>query len=80
MFLSVELLCLQPGGLFQDICSQFPLVTWFITLSMSVTAGLLHYSVLMKRGGQVIYMGPLRRHSHRLIEYFEVQFYSHFND
>jgi ABC-type multidrug transport system ATPase subunit len=27
--------------------------------------------LLMKRGGQVIYMGPLGRHSHRLIEYFE---------
>ncbi|CAK9224005.1 unnamed protein product [Sphagnum troendelagicum] len=27
--------------------------------------------LLMKRGGQVIYMGPLGRHSHRLVEYFE---------
>jgi hypothetical protein len=27
--------------------------------------------LLMKRGGQVIYMGPLGRNSHRLIEYFE---------
>ncbi|PKI49305.1 hypothetical protein CRG98_030233 [Punica granatum] len=27
--------------------------------------------LLMKRGGQVIYAGPLGRHSHRLIEYFE---------
>ena len=26
----------------------------------------------MKRGGQVIYVGPLGRHSHKLIEYFEV--------
>ncbi|KAE8682026.1 Pleiotropic drug resistance protein 2 [Hibiscus syriacus] len=26
---------------------------------------------LMKRGGQVIYAGPLGRHSHKLIEYFE---------
>lgn len=25
----------------------------------------------MKRGGQVIYAGPLGRHSHKLIEYFE---------
>jgi hypothetical protein len=28
--------------------------------------------LLMKRGGQVIYVGPLGRHSHNLIEYFEV--------
>ncbi|XP_062167430.1 ABC transporter G family member 39 isoform X2 [Alnus glutinosa] len=27
--------------------------------------------LLMKRGGQVIYVGPLGRHSHNLIEYFE---------
>jgi len=27
--------------------------------------------LLMKRGGQVIYMGPLGHHSHKLIEYFE---------
>jgi hypothetical protein len=29
--------------------------------------------LLMKRGGQVIYMGPLGHHSHNLIEYFEVR-------
>ncbi|XP_044473463.1 ABC transporter G family member 34-like isoform X2 [Mangifera indica] len=27
--------------------------------------------LLMKRGGQVIYTGPLGRHSHKLVEYFE---------
>ncbi|KAK0585573.1 hypothetical protein LWI29_030700 [Acer saccharum] len=27
--------------------------------------------LLMKRGGQVIYGGPLGRHSHKLVEYFE---------
>lgn len=27
--------------------------------------------LLMKRGGQLIYAGPLGRHSHRLVEYFE---------
>ncbi|XP_051152166.1 ABC transporter G family member 35-like [Andrographis paniculata] len=27
--------------------------------------------LLMKRGGQVIYTGPLGRHSHKIIEYFE---------
>ncbi|XP_061340257.1 ABC transporter G family member 39-like isoform X2 [Gastrolobium bilobum] len=27
--------------------------------------------MLMKRGGQVIYAGPLGRHSHKLVEYFE---------
>lgn len=26
----------------------------------------------MKRGGQVIYAGPLGRYSHKLVEYFEV--------
>jgi len=26
----------------------------------------------MKRGGQVIYAGPLGQHSHKLVEYFEV--------
>lgn len=29
--------------------------------------------LLMKRGGQVIYAGPLGRHSHRLVEYFQVR-------
>ena len=29
--------------------------------------------LLMKRGGQVIYAGPLGRQSHKLIEYFEVR-------
>ena len=28
--------------------------------------------LLMKKGGQVIYGGPLGRNSHKLIEYFEV--------
>ena len=28
--------------------------------------------LLMKRGGQVIYSGPLGRNSHKIIEYFEV--------
>lgn len=28
--------------------------------------------LLMKRGGRVIYAGPLGRESHKLIEYFEV--------
>ncbi|CAL5343541.1 unnamed protein product [Camellia sinensis] len=27
--------------------------------------------LLMKRGGNVIYAGPLGRHSHKLVEYFE---------
>ncbi|KAG2686522.1 hypothetical protein I3760_09G009400 [Carya illinoinensis] len=27
--------------------------------------------LLMKRGGQIIYSGPLGRHSHKLLEYFE---------
>ncbi|CAI9114209.1 OLC1v1014873C1 [Oldenlandia corymbosa var. corymbosa] len=27
--------------------------------------------LLMKRGGQVIYAGPLGRHSHKIVEYFE---------
>lgn len=29
--------------------------------------------LLMKRGGQVIYGGPLGRHSYKLVEYFEVR-------
>ena len=33
---------------------------------------LLLQLLLMKRGGQVIYAGPLGRHSHKLVEYFEV--------
>lgn len=32
--------------------------------------------LLMKRGGQVIYSGPLGRNSHRVIEYFEVRWLS----
>lgn len=28
----------------------------------------------MKRGGQVIYAGPLGHHSHKLVEYFEVSY------
>jgi ABC-type cobalamin/Fe3+-siderophores transport system ATPase subunit len=28
--------------------------------------------LLMKRGGQVIYTGPIGHHSHKLVEYFEV--------
>ena len=28
--------------------------------------------LLMKRGGEVIYMGPLGDCSHKLVEYFEV--------
>ena len=28
--------------------------------------------LLMKRGGQTIYMGPLGRQSHKLVAYFEV--------
>ena len=31
----------------------------------------------MKRGGEVIYAGPLGRHSHKLIEYFEVRHIIH---
>ncbi|KAG6758593.1 hypothetical protein POTOM_038952 [Populus tomentosa] len=32
---------------------------------------LFQFLLLMKRGGQVIYAGPLGRESHKLIEYFE---------
>lgn len=31
--------------------------------------------LLMKRGGRVIYAGPLGSNSHKLVEYFEVSFY-----
>jgi hypothetical protein len=30
--------------------------------------------MLLKRGGQVIYAGELGRHSHKLVEYFEVSY------
>ena len=33
---------------------------------------LLMQLLLMKRGGQIIYAGPLGHQSHKLIEYFEV--------
>ena len=33
--------------------------------------------LLMKRGGQVSYAGPLGRNSHKLIEYFEVSIFFH---
>lgn len=37
----------------------------------------LHFQLLlMKRGGQVIYAGELGCNSHKLIEYFEVSFFS----
>jgi ABC-type multidrug transport system ATPase subunit len=31
--------------------------------------------LLLKRGGQVIYAGPLGQNSHKIIEYFQVRFY-----
>ncbi|CAH8264202.1 unnamed protein product [Arabidopsis lyrata] len=31
--------------------------------------------LLIKRGGQVIYTGPLGRNSHKIIGYFEIRFY-----
>ena len=33
----------------------------------------------MKRGGQVIYSGPLGRNSHKVVEYFEVNKFLPFN-
>lgn len=35
--------------------------------------------LLMKRGGQVIYAGPLGDHSNELIEYFEVSHFLYFD-
>lgn len=40
----------------------------------------MHQLLLMKRGGQVIYAGPLGRHSNEIIEYFEVFYKSHFKN
>lgn len=37
-----------------------------------LTKNALYQLLLMKRGGQVIYLGPLGRNSHKIIEYFEV--------
>jgi hypothetical protein len=31
----------------------------------------------LKRGGQVIYAGDLGRHSHKLVEYFEVSYFAY---
>lgn len=38
----------------------------------TLTKNALYQLLLMKRGGQVIYLGPLGRNSHKIIEYFEV--------
>ena len=52
------------------------LVTTFLNhvlyCAVSHTDGIVHQLLLMKRGGQVIYSGPLGRNSHKIIEYFEV--------
>ncbi|KAJ8423960.1 hypothetical protein Cgig2_008579 [Carnegiea gigantea] len=37
----------------------------------SILSSIISYLLLMKRGGQLIYSGPLGRHSHKMIEYFE---------
>lgn len=39
---------------------------------VTLTKRALYQLLLMKRGGQVIYLGPLGRNSHKIIEYFEV--------
>jgi len=41
-------------------------------MTCSNLISLLLKLLLMKRGGQVIYAGPLGHHSQKLIEYFEV--------
>ncbi len=51
----------------QFYVSYASMLNMFSTLALS-----LLQLLLMKRGGQVIYGGPLGRHSHKLIEYFEV--------
>ncbi|RRT47913.1 hypothetical protein B296_00031131 [Ensete ventricosum] len=45
----------------------------YVPIDDAITS-ILQQLLLMKRGGQVIYSGPLGRNSHRIIEYFEVQF------
>ncbi|KAA8516691.1 hypothetical protein F0562_016803 [Nyssa sinensis] len=40
-------------------------------LDARAAAVVIRTLLLMKRGGQVIYAGPLGRHSHKLVEYFE---------
>lgn len=49
----------------------FNLVSALILLLIDMISLFLQL-FLMKRGGQVIYAGPLGRQSHKLVEYFEV--------
>lgn len=49
----------------------FNLVSALILLLIEMISLFLQL-FLMKRGGQVIYAGPLGRQSHKLVEYFEV--------
>lgn len=49
------------------------LLSSFLLLSKLHSDGVfVEQMLLMKRGGQVIYMGALGRQSHKLVEYFEV--------
>ncbi|TKY64446.1 ABC transporter G family member 40 [Spatholobus suberectus] len=47
---------------FQPLAMSFDTVNYFVDMPALL---------LMKRGGQVIYSGPLGRNSHKIIEYFE---------
>ena len=68
---------------FDEVCFSFIVVpssqlAAFLPINMimycisSSYPCLISQLLLMKRGGQVIYAGPLGRQSHKLVEYFEV--------
>lgn len=66
-----------------DIFEAFDEVLFFISSTRDILLSTLtiflfeccssfYQLLLLKRGGQVIYAGPLGYHSHHLVEYFEV--------
>jgi hypothetical protein len=54
--------------------SSLTTADYYFFSNILTTVGLLIFQLLLlKRGGQVIYAGELGRHSHKLVEYFEVR-------
>ena len=55
--------------------SSLTTADYYFFSNILTTVGLLIFQLLLlKRGGQVIYAGELGRHSHKLVEYFEVRY------
>ena len=52
--------------------AYFPEYTWFWK-SYALYVQAFDQLLLLKRGGQTIYCGPLGKHSSTLVAYFEVQ-------